>query len=497
MSRNQIWHQDSTDIFGNAEEFDFFGFSLTAGDFNGDRTSDLVVGVYGENISDIEDVGAVNVILGSAAGLTTTDNQIWTQNSPGIMGEAGSAERFGGSAIAGDFNGDSISDLAISATGENLGDLSNVGGVNIIYGSGNGLTPIGNQFWTQDSNDIAGNAEDGDKWGKILAAGDFNGDGADDLAIGAEDEDIGDVIDAGAVNIIYGSMVSRGSAGLTATNNHVWHQNSLGIVGTSENGDKWGKSLAVEDFNGDGADDLAVGVADEDIGDVVDAGAVNIIYGSDAGLTAMDNQIWTQDSPEIIGNLENADRWGESLAAGDFNGDGIGDLAVGVADEDIGDVVDAGAVNIIYGSDTGLTATNNQVWHQNSTDIIGNAENLDNFGSSLAVGDFNGDGKDDIAIASLFESIGDVELAGAVNVIYGSDAGLTATDNQIWHQDSLGIAGNFEDFDSFGSSLSAGDFNNDGFADLAIGSPSDSINDISNAGAVNIIYGSESGLSAF
>ena len=166
---------------------------------------------------------------------------------------------------------------------------------------------------------------------------------------------------------------------------------------------------------------------------------------------------------------------------------------MGVDGEAIGDITNAGAVNAIYGSNSGLSAANDQIWHQNSPGIEGGAETFDSFGRSLAVGDFNNDGFDDLAVGVDGEDVGDITNAGAVNVIYGSNSGLSATGNEILDQNNLGIDDELaEPFDFFGQSLTVGDFNADGFDDLAVGIP---LQD-TEAGATNIIYGSLNGLIA-
>lgn len=167
--------------------------------------------------------------------------------------------------------------------------------MNVIYGSANGLS--GAEFWHQDIVDVEDVAEGGDHFGWSLVAGDFNGDGRHDLAIGVSGETIGKTR-PGAVNVIYGS-----SAGLhaTATPDQFWHQDVAMVEDAAQSGDDFGDCVTAGDFNGDGTDDLAIGVPWEDLqsagGELYEAGAVNVIYGSskvglDAG--AIPDQFLTQ-----------------------------------------------------------------------------------------------------------------------------------------------------------------------------------------------------------
>ncbi len=153
----------------------------------------------------------------------------------------------------------------------------------------------------------------------------------------------------------------------------------------------------------------------------------------------------------MLGGAEAGDLFGASLASGDFDGDGFDDLAIGAPGEGIGAKADAGAVNVLYGSASGLTATGDQLWHQSTSGVLGGAEAGDLFGASLASADFDGDGKDDLAIGAPGEGIGAKADAGAVNVLYGSASGLTAAGDQLWHQNVAGVLGGAEPGDLFGS----------------------------------------------
>jgi hypothetical protein len=157
-------------------------------------------------------------------------------------------------------------------------------------------------------------------------------------------------------------------------NDQLWDQNRSGVEDIAEAGDHFGSALAVGDFDQDGFADLAIGVPDEDVGSVVDAGAVNVLYGTRTNLTATSDQIWHQNRSAVEDTSEAGDRFGTALTAGDFDGDGFADLAVGVPDEDAGAIVDAGAVNVLYGTATNLSAANDQIWTQDSPGVEDQAE---------------------------------------------------------------------------------------------------------------------------
>jgi len=264
-------------------------------------------------------------------------------------------------------------------------------------------------------------------------------------------------------------------------------------------GGELGSALALvargtaNDFPELGWEFLAVGVPYADNSTPVDASGA--LLEMDPSLDANDSPYWQQGNGGIQNLPEAFDHFGEVLATGDFNDDGRGDIALGVPDEDKSVTADVGVVHVIYNSSTGLTGTADFFSEQGS--LPGEtSEASDRFGSALAVGDFDGDGVDDLAIGAEGENLASPRVvvnAGAVNVLYGvAGVGVTTAGAQEFDGDDLFFNGAREQ-SFFGSALAAGDFDGNGIDDLAIGEPG-SQDLLNSEGFIWVIYGADSGV---
>jgi hypothetical protein len=437
---------DQGSIGEDSEDGDRFGAALAAGDFDDDGFADLAIGSPGED-RDAEDDGTVAVLYGSAGGL------VEAQAGPAVSFEllaqahaGASAEEFdgfGATLAAGDFNGNGVVDLAVGVPGED-DEAENDGMVVVFYG-GKALgllrlvsgrpRALAFERLTQDHAGAAN--ENGDRFGAALAAGDFNGNGVTDLAIGLPDEDA-DALRDGLVIVFYGSTqfgLLRATGGVThAFSSERLAQNHAGA--TNEGGDRFGASLAAGDFNGNGVTDLAVGVPGEDDA-ADDDGLVVVFYGSKGfgllrsvggGAQAVAFERLAQGHAGAT--PEDGDRFGAALAAGDFDGNDVADLAVGLPDEfnrddDDGLVIafhGSTAHGLLRPSGAGSTAVRSRRLSQVTLGMA--SEAADRFGAALAAGDTNGDGRDELLIAAPGEDVGSLDEAGAVYLRLGGSTGL-------------------------------------------------------------------------
>jgi hypothetical protein len=373
----------------------------------------------------------------------------------------------GGPSFAADFNADGLDDLVVGAPGKALWDGPRSGAAFSFQGSAGGLLPD----MVLDQEGLGANEAD-DQLGAAIATGDFDGDGFDDVALGAPGEAPGESPASGAVFVFKG-----GETGLRP--DIALDQSGLGY---NEEGDRFGASLVAGDFDGDGFDDLAVGAPGEAPGDSPRSGAVFVFLGSASGLmrhTSLDQ------AQAGLGANESGDRFGEALSAGDFDGDGHSDLAVGAPGEAPGASPKSGVVFVFKGATTGLTP--GRVIDQMG---LGGNEEGDRFGAALSSADFDGDGFADLAVGAPGESPGKSPRSGAVFVFHGTIIGLLP--DRVVTEAGLGAN---EAGDRFGAALASGDFDGDGVSDLAIGAPGEAPGSGPRSGAVVLFRGGAKGLS--
>jgi FG-GAP repeat len=364
-------------------------------DFNRDGYADLAVGVPYENLGAAEDAGAVQVIYGSSGGLKgdgPPDDQFWTEDDFGLSTTISEAnEHFGYALAGGDFDGDGFDDLAIGVPNKDVNvpgiGVRDAGVVYVLRGSSSGLTA--SRLLNQRT--IHRRPDPYEHFGFSLAAGDFGRGPMDDLAIGVpgESDRVHNVPYLGSVNVVYGSP-----GGLTGGGSQEFSESSHPMPWSA--GDGYGFSLEAADFGRNSRDDLVVGAPYRDVSGKKDVGWVFVIYASRGGLTTLGQQSWGESSRMVPGAAEREDRFGWTLAAGDF-GRGIrADLAVGAPFDGPGAT---GSVVILYSSfGRGLSARGSQRWSQGSPGVPGNLNDGDFFGFALAAADFGKGPKADLAV---------------------------------------------------------------------------------------------------
>ncbi len=397
------------------------GFSVaTAGDLNGDGRADVAVG-HESYTGSASGEGRVVVFAGAAEGLGSVP--YWSR--PGGMVGA----RFAAVATAGDVNGDGYSDLLVGAPGFDGGETAE-GAAFVFFGGGD--PPAESVGWAADP-------ELGwDRFGTVVApAGDIDADGYYDLLVGDP------YFLGGGGEPVGLAALFRGSPSGPASQPDWTAQGSVGST--------FGRSLAAAgDVDGDGFGDVLVGAPESD-DPLSNAGAAYLYRGSTSGLSAL--PAWS-----FTGGIANA-RLGSSVAsAGDVNGDGYGDVAIGAPDL-TANLLFAGRVLVFHGSPSGPGGSPS--W------IHDGDQALADFGYSLAGGgDVDADGFSDLVVGdpSYFGSY----LGGKVWIFRGGPTGLSSLPQ--WEFEGEDAA------DDFGRSVaSAGDVDGDGRSDLVVGASGSNI----------------------
>ncbi|QPP08325.1 esterase [Streptomyces bathyalis] len=459
-----------------AVPFPSIGWQQHNCDYDGNGFDDVLTGAPGATVGGASGAGYVTVQYSSSSGLSTTKKTVLNQNTSGVPGGAEAGDGFGRAVASGDLDNDGYDDAIVGIPGEDLAGLSDAGGATVFWGSSTGLhgsdsTWLENpeqpraganfgraieaaRYFAPDPADPDANLRDSiavlendtllfftnppgatqlklaDKGVQALdiapaesglalrslSHGNYNEDSWADLAISGVTT--GDQPGVGATQVLHGAPDVE----------------ELGDGGTFEGG----PAATSGDFNHDGQDDLAIG--DTGSGSSL-GGSVSVYLGQGdlSGLGPEPSQTWTQDSPGVPGKAEAGDRWGAEMSAGDTNGDGRPDLAVGAPGEDIGSTSDAGAVWTLRGGTGGLTATGARSFDQNHSDIPGVAEASDRWGGQVRLIDANSDGLFGLLASAPGENTND----GFVWVLPASSSGLVA--NGTWTYDGARLGGTAAD----------------------------------------------------
>jgi len=465
--------------------FGFFGSSVaSAGDVNGDGFGDLIIGEPNFSENQPEEGGALT-FYGSGSGIISSDRNDSDETNgirADVVGGAGQPGVDAGWSVssAGDFNGDGFSDVIIGVPHADFGQADE-GVVFIHYGAADG------DFRPLSSLRSGSTGQTGSQFGSSVdSAGDINGDGYDDIVIGAPYYDDSVQTNEGTVFIFYG--LAGGSI----------PSNTLPdvILQANQADSKFGASVAgAGDLNADGYADVVVGAYQYDDLAQLDEGAGFVFYGSANGIASSDPTAAIGADVVLQSNHAGA-RFGYSVdAAGDINGDGFGDLIIGATHYSEGEVAE-GSVYTFHGSANHLQSsdsTNSELINgvKAKTQLQSNQDS-GLLGSVVAgIGDVNGDGYDDVAAyASYYTPDGPSAF-----IFHGSGSGILSS-HPANPDVTNGIKADVELHLPLSSIASAGDVNQDGYDDVIAGYASNTDGQ-GTEGAAFIFHGSANGIPPF
>ncbi|SKC14983.1 FG-GAP-like repeat-containing protein [Dyadobacter psychrophilus] len=421
-----------------------FGSSVAcAGDVNGDGFSDVIVGEPGrDNAGNVQE-GWAHVYFGSITGSLPAKSFVTSSQAEAELGTS--------VASAGDVNGDGFSDIIVGAPSYN--QVTNDDGIALVFHGS--AASVETNFSVQ----IIANQAGADLGYSVSGAGDVNGDGYDDVIVGAPFYDNG--------------ANDEGAAFLYRSDGMGVDLSTMLIISMGQALANFGHSVAAAgDVNSDGYGDVIIGAPLYDLKGVTDCGAGFIYYGSPNGLSVAITNIQY--------NLTQGARVGWSVSgAGDLNADGFDDIVIGVPSYGTYLKPNVGAFMASYGSKTGIK--NGVAYFQ-----LGSQFGSE-FGSAVSsAGDINGDGYDDVIIGSFkFNGSANTQEEGAAFVYYGGEDGLGNSGTILDLNKTKALMG----WDVAG----AGDINGDGFSDVIVGLKNNS-NGEANEGAVAIYYGASLGI---
>ncbi|MFD5499585.1 FG-GAP repeat protein [Streptomyces sp. NPDC127061] len=435
-------------------------------DFNGDGYPDLAFTAPGATVDGKSKAGYVAVVYGSKNGPQTSTKQVFTQNSPGIPDSAEADDGFGGSMVSADLDKDGYSDLVVGAGNEKIGTAGSAGTLTVIWGGAQGLS---------GGATLLNGDELYDEVGALTAAGDFDGDGAMDIATvgmhntyvlsgpfkrdgstAAPAREIRDMDDLRYMDVTAGDFDGDGRddlAGVVHDGDEYDARRILvrdgGSTGLAEeytvvdkaDDDRLqaGETITAGRVDGDKYADLVVGRPvdgyDSDLGlPLAKGGMITYVPGGANGPRGDRAKVFNQDSAGVPGAAEAGDGFGASVSIGDVNGDGYGDIAVGVPHEDLGTTKDAGSVLVLPGTASGPTGTGTVGFNQDTADVPGAAEANDRFGGAAKLVDANRDGRSELAVGAPGENAD----AGSLWIFPTTAAGPTAKGSFTFGHGTLG-----------------------------------------------------------